>query len=238
MQRDFHQWLLEHSREPRRPPAPSYTGSKVMKMKMTTDSDAALSDRVRAGDPQAIAQVVETYQPQLLRAARGAGLDGDRAEDAVQDTFATFLVRADRFEGRSHVRTWLFGILYNKIKEARRAIYRDRRHDDLDAVGHRLDRVATSHPALSPPDTTGPNLETRRAIGRCLDAAPGRPALALALRVLHELPTADICRVLGITPTNLGVMLHRVRSRLRRCLEPTVHTADSSDEPSRALPQP
>ena len=206
-------------------------------MKITADSDGALSERVRAGDPEAIARVVETYQPQLLRAARGAGLDRDRAEDVVQNTFATFLVRADRFEGRSHVRTWLFGILYNKINEARRTIHRDRRHDDLDAVEHRLDHATTSHPALTPPETTGPNFETRQAIGRCLDAAPGRPALALALRVLHELPTADICRVLSITPTNLGVMLHRVRSRLRRCLEPAVHATDTGDEPSRALPR-
>ena len=205
---------------------------------MTTDSDGAVNDRVRAGDPQAIARVVETYQPQLLRAARGAGLDGDRAEDVVQDTFTTFLERVDRFEGRSHVRTWLFGILYNKIKEARRAIHRDLRHDDLDAVGHRLDRVTASHPALTPPETTGPTLGSRQAIGRCLDAAPGRPALALALRVLHELPTSDICRVLGITPTNLGVMLHRVRSRLRRCLEPAVHPTDTGASHTRALPRP
>ena len=206
-------------------------------MKMTADSDGALSDRVRAGDPQAIARVVETYQPQLLRAARGAGLDGPRAEDVVQDTFATFLARPDRFQGRSHVRTWLFGILYNKVKEARRAIHRDRRHDDLDAVAHRLDRVSTVHPALVPPDTAGPSRETLQAIGRCLDAAPARPALALALTVLQDLPTADICRVLSISPTNLGVMLHRVRARLRRCLEPAVHAVDTGPDRTRALPR-
>jgi hypothetical protein len=38
----------------------------------------------------------------------------------TQDTFATFLETASRFDGRSHVRTWLFGILYKKISEARR----------------------------------------------------------------------------------------------------------------------
>ena len=205
---------------------------------MTANPNGALNDRVRAGDPQTLEHVVETYQPQLQRAARGAGLDGHRADDVVQDTFATFLERADRFEGRSHVRTWLFGILYNKIKEARRTLHRDRRHDDVDAVEHRLDPVTTSHPALTPSDATGPTIETRQAIGRCLDAAPDRPALALTLRVLHDLPTADICRVLGITPTNLGVMLHRVRARLRRCLEPVVQTTDTGDDPNRGLARP
>ena len=202
---------------------------------MTADSTAALGDRVRAGDPQAIERVVETYRAQLLRAARGAGLDGHRAEDVVQNTFATFLERANRFEGRSHVRTWLFGILYNKIREARRAIHRDRRHDDLDAVGHRLDRVTSSHPALEAPDGAGADRATRQAIGRCLEAAPARPALALTLRVLQQLPTDDICRVLGISPTNLGVMLHRVRANLRRCLEPAVHALDTGADRARAL---
>jgi len=46
------------------------------------------------------------------RAARSAGLDTARAEDVVQSTFTTLIETAPRFEGRSHIRTWLFGILY------------------------------------------------------------------------------------------------------------------------------
>ena len=39
------------------------------------------------------------------------------------------------------------------------------------------------------------------------------------LREVEELSTEDICNVLGITRTNLGVMLHRIRNRIRDCLE-------------------
>ena len=58
--------------------------------------------------------------PQIVRAARGAGFAPQLAEDVAQDTFVTFIETAPRFEGRSHVRTWLFGILYKKIAAARR----------------------------------------------------------------------------------------------------------------------
>ena len=72
----------------------------------------ALAAQVRAGNRTAIQTVVETYLAQILRAARGAGLDPQQAEDVTQATFTTFIEAAPRFEGRSSVRTWLFGILY------------------------------------------------------------------------------------------------------------------------------
>ena len=73
--------------------------------------------RLRASDRAAIEIVVETYLAQILRAARGAGVDPQQAEDVTQATFTTFIETAPRFEGRSSVRTWLFGIL---LQEDRR----------------------------------------------------------------------------------------------------------------------
>ncbi len=37
--------------------------------------DPALAARLRAGEPAALELVVQAYLPQILRAARGAGLD-------------------------------------------------------------------------------------------------------------------------------------------------------------------
>ncbi len=54
------------------------------------------------------------------------------------------------------------------------------------------------------------------------DASGGwsRPPQPVDTALHHEeLSTEDICNVLGITRTNLGVMLHRIRNRIRDCLE-------------------
>ncbi len=106
------------------------TTPETAKMQGTTKStksaggvsidDPHFAAQVRASEPAALQTVVHTYLGQILRAARGAGLDPQRAEDVTQATFATFIEKAEQFEGRSHVRTWLFGILYKKIAEARR----------------------------------------------------------------------------------------------------------------------
>ncbi|MBI3302261.1 MAG: hypothetical protein HYZ72_09345 [Deltaproteobacteria bacterium] len=89
------------------------------------------SARIRAGDHEAIQAVVQAYLGQILRAARGAGLDATHAEDVTQATFTTFIEKAGDFDGRSHVRTWLFGILYKKILEARREVRRDLQMEDM-----------------------------------------------------------------------------------------------------------
>ena len=35
----------------------------------------------------------------------------------------------------------------------------------------------------------------------------------------HSLDTDDICKILEVTRTNIGVLLYRARNRLRECLE-------------------
>jgi len=50
----------------------------------------------------------------------------------TQATFVTFIEVSRRFEGRSKVRTFLFGILYRKIAEARRAGRKQERVDAID----------------------------------------------------------------------------------------------------------
>ncbi|MFQ5939868.1 MAG: sigma-70 family RNA polymerase sigma factor [Alphaproteobacteria bacterium] len=190
-----------------------------------SDMTAPLDDpefhaRIRAGDRTAIKSVVESYLGQILRAARGAGLDPHQADDVTQATFTAFIEAAPRFEGRSSVRTWLFGILYKKIAEARRARDRDRQMDDIDEVfERRFDATGKwSRPPL-PVDVDLHNKDVQREIFACLDAAPLRQTLAFLLREVEELSTNDICDILGVTNTNLGVMLYRVRNRVRECLE-------------------
>ena len=82
-----------------------------------------LANGIRAGAPEAQRKVVEAYLHQILRESRVAGLDGATAEDVEQSTFLTFFEKAATFEGRSQVRTWLFGILYASV-QARNGIGR------------------------------------------------------------------------------------------------------------------
>ena len=184
---------------------------------MTID-DPRLVERIRSSDPTAIQVVVEAYLPQILRAARGAGLDPARAEDVTQATFATFIERAADFEGRSHVRTWLFGILYRKVAEARRGLGRDQKSDNIDdVIETRFKPDGTWRNPPQPLRLYG--AEVRELIEECLEALPTAQRMSFVLREIEEISTEEICQILDVTSTNLGVLLFRGRNRLRECLE-------------------
>ena len=161
---------------------------------------------------------MHAYLGQILRAARGAGLDPDRAEDVTQATFATFIEKASQFEGRSHVRTWLFGILYRKIAEARRGLQREQRADDIeDVLKRRFKPEGTWANPPQPMKLYGD--EVRKFIEQCLEMLPTAQRMAFVLREVQELTTEEIRKILEVTSTNLGVLLYRGRNRLRECLE-------------------
>ena len=186
----------------------------------TSVDDPGFAARVRERDTQALEEVVRRYLPQILRAAGGAGLAPQIAEDVAQDTFVTFIETAPRFAGRSHVRTWLFGILYKKIAEARRNLQRDNDMDDIDeAFEQRFDDVGSwTRPPL-PVDAKVYDAEVRQGIDSCLDRVPTNQRMAFVLREIEGMNTQEICKILEVTRTNLGVLLYRVRNRLRECLE-------------------
>lgn len=179
-----------------------------------------LAAAVREGDPAALRAVVEEYLPQVLRAARGAGLSPQDAEDVTQETFITFLEIAPRFEGRSHVRTFLFGILFRKISEARRSFTRQRQHDPIDETVE--SRFKADGRWLRPPAAADALVrleEIRRLLAECLEISPTAQRMAFYLQEVEGLPRPEICKVLEVTATNLDVMLHRLRNRTRECLE-------------------
>jgi RNA polymerase sigma factor (sigma-70 family) len=179
-----------------------------------------LANGIRSGDPEAQRTVVEAYLPQILRASQAAGLDGATAEDVAQTTFLTFFQKAGTFEGRSQVRTWLFGILYRKIQEARRRGWREMPTDEIEAIVDR--RFEERGNWANPPQDIEKILEgaeVREAIDGCLEGVPTQQRMAFVLREVEGLVSEEICKVLSVTRTNLGVLMFRARNRLRECLE-------------------
>ena len=83
-------------------------------------ADPKFLERLRKRDVGAWESVVDVYLPQLLRAAWGMGFSGDESRDLAQSVFVALMEAIDRFQGRSQLRTFLFGILYNKVSERRR----------------------------------------------------------------------------------------------------------------------
>lgn len=151
------------------------------------------------------------------------------AEDLVQDTLLAALAAPERFEGRSSVRTWLFGILRHKVIDHWRS---QGRHDPRAEAGVEaelerrvngfFDRWGGWQPSAKPrawPDGATERSEFSEALRRCLDTLPARSAEAFLLRERHGVSVERLSQDLGTTPTNVWQILCRARVALRDCLQ-------------------
>ncbi|MBD3334631.1 MAG: sigma-70 family RNA polymerase sigma factor [Candidatus Eisenbacteria bacterium] len=182
--------------------------------------DRDLTRKIRARDAEALRSVVRSNLPMLLRAARAAGIPGDRADDVVQEVFMTFVEKAHTFDGQSRVRTWLFGILYRKIQEARRDARRNSKMRDIEETVE--SRFKPDGSWARSPMAADRHLhagDLHRRLQACLEELADRHRQAFVLREVEQLETEEICKILGVSVTNLGVILYRARNRLRECLE-------------------
>jgi RNA polymerase sigma-70 factor, ECF subfamily len=69
-------------------------------------------------------EIYELYFDFVWRSAKRLGVAQTLLDDAVQDVFLTVHQRLGEFEGRSSIKTWIFGILINKVRGYRRTARR------------------------------------------------------------------------------------------------------------------
>lgn len=155
------------------------------------------------------------------------------AEDLVQDTLLAALAAKNAFESKSSERTWLCGILKHKIIDHFRRSSREVELTDEEADMTSYDYLfreegvwkghwtAESRPAEwnDDPEKVLEHAEFRGILTHCLGELPERVANCFTLREMDGLDAAEICGILGISPNNFWVMMHRARLHLRRCID-------------------
>lgn len=159
--------------------------------------------------------------------------DQTLAEDFVQETFLAALKGGKNFAGRSAERTWLTGILKNKIcdhyrKASRETsftdleFYSDEENDRFIADGLFKDGWIHELGPLEWSQAPGASLDSGafwQTFHDCSGKLPRTVATVFNLREVDGVESGEICQLLSISESNLWVMLHRARMALRRCLE-------------------
>ena len=169
---------------------------------------------------------VEALRPQLMRFARSQLRNDAWAEDAVSDTLLAALEKPGSFAGQSQLKTWLIGVLKHKVVDQLRRHTREATilttedGEDLDESlfdrsGHWRDPV----PDWGSPELALGQRQFFEVLQACCDQLPAVQGRVFMMREWLDLDTDEICKAMQITPTNLWVLLHRARLRLRACLQ-------------------
>jgi RNA polymerase sigma-70 factor (ECF subfamily) len=193
--------------------------------------DHALVERLRAGDEEAFASLVDRYDRQLRRLARTFVRTDALADDVVQETWLAVLRGIDRFEERSTLKTWLFRILVNRartraVREARQVPFsslatpEDREGPAVDPSAFDADGGWASPPPRLEvePETQLLAGELRGQLAEAVDMLPEQQRTVILLRDIAGLDGPEVADALGISEGNQRVILHRARTRVRDSL--------------------
>lgn len=204
---------------------------------MALPADTALVEALRAGDEAAFATLVAEHHSGFVRVARAWVRDAAAAEEVVQKAWLAILESLSRFEGRSSLKTWLYGVVTNVARSHGRSRWREVPFsslvDEEAAEGARSVPEDRFQPAssrwaghwLAFPATfpEADALLERAELRRTLEAAVAdlRPIQQqiLVLCDIEGLTGEEVCNILGVSSTNQRVLLHRARAKLREVLE-------------------
>jgi RNA polymerase sigma-70 factor, ECF subfamily len=169
-----------------------------------------------AGDPPQGALGLsfdEVYRDQFAfvwRSARRLGVREGALDDVVQEIFVIVHRKLPGFEGRSSVRTWLFGIALRFVRDHRRKVMRDRTDDAVDVDGL---RASSDGPRESAEKT-----QAIRLLHVILDEMGDERREVFVMAELEQMPMPDIATTLGINVNTAYARLRAARASFEAAL--------------------
>ncbi len=151
--------------------------------------------------------VYERHFEFVWRSLRLLGVRGDALQDAVQDVFGAVARQLEHFEGRSSLRTWVFGITQNVASNQRRT--RARKLDHLEPLDDGLESREPS------PEAHAQGREAADLVVRFCSELDEDRRTVFVLGLLEGVPAGEIAALLGVPS---GTIYSRMFT-LRRALE-------------------
>jgi RNA polymerase sigma-70 factor (ECF subfamily) len=173
-------------------------------------SDEALMLDYQRGSRDAFEELFERYRGPLSGFFRRRILRQERAEDLVQETFLAVIRATSRYEPRSLVRTYLYGIALKLLAEERRRQAKD-----------------APVPESSPEPVAEDAPETVLWVRQAVDKLDSIDREVLMLREYEQLSYSEIAHLLRLPMNTVRSRLFRARMALKDCLEPEASSRNS-----------
>jgi RNA polymerase sigma factor (sigma-70 family) len=177
-------------------------------------TDRELLERYLEGHVEAFEEILGRYERPLLRfVARyltGFGRDGaaERAEDAVQEVFLRFVREARNLRSVENLSAWLYRVARNiAIDERRKETRMERRH-----------QMKAEPEAAAPPILEEERREVAGIVTAKLHGLPPNQRDVLILKIQEGKSYLEISEITGLTPSNIGYLIHHGLKNLARDL--------------------
>lgn len=177
---------------------------------LTDESFASVIARAQSGVREAIEALYVDMQPRLLRFfALAAGADAD---DLAGDVWVSVTKDIRRFHGDlPGFRGWLFTIAHRRLADHQRRLRRRPQSSRAVVEGDAIAAGETEREAIE-------SLSGRDAAALVARLLPADQAEVVLLRVLGDLDTASVARIVGHTETWVRVTQHRAMKKLSNAM--------------------
>jgi len=177
----------------------------------------ALLRRVAAGDRKAFESLYQTYYRRLFAYLLKVTRRAELVEELVNDVMFAVWTGAGRFDGRSRVSTWIFGIAYHKALKAlarnasplagpaRQPVDEDGREPELAAAGDEPESLITRR-------------ELASTLGKALGNLSPEQRAVVELTYYYELSYQEISEIVGCPVNTVKTRMFHARRRLRELL--------------------
>jgi RNA polymerase sigma-70 factor (ECF subfamily) len=145
----------------------------------------------------------------VWRTLRRFGVPDSSLDDAVQDVFVVVHSKLDGFEGRSSLKTWVFGI-------ARRVARNYRPAGCSAALGARLEALSES--SLSAHEATVEQLDLARLLERLLGCLHPEKREAFILVEIEQMTIMEAAEALGVNPNTVYSRLRSARAEVEQAM--------------------
>lgn len=176
-------------------------------------SDKEIIGRVLQGDQQVFAELVKRYQPFVFTIAMRYANHREDAEEIAQDVFVKAYKSLADFRSDSKFSTWLYTITTNTSITFLRRRKLETHSLDNERIFEQADIKDSNEETML--------VQKSRAvvINKAIRLLNADDAAIITLFYRGEQSLEEIGKILGITPNNAKVKLHRARQRLKDKLE-------------------
>lgn len=165
------------------------------------------------------AKIYTEFLPGVWRALRHLGVQEKDLEDQTQEVFIVALRKLPTFEGRSSLRTWVYGICLRVAAAYRRSPARSR-----EIVGESYAERHTSET----PETALELRESARLLAHSLSTLTHEQREVFVLYEIEELSMSEIVTILGCPAQTAYSRLHAARKTVQQMLHSTTMTTVAS----------
>jgi RNA polymerase sigma factor (sigma-70 family) len=176
--------------------------------------EAVVIARVRAGEPEAYAELVRAHTGIAIRAARALGAGAD-AEDVVQQAFIKAYCSLGRFRDGASFKPWLLSIVANETRNTVRTAVRQRTLAGREAAFAEAEPLI---PESADPAAAALETERRVALLTALEQLGEEHRLVVTYRYLLEMDEPETAQALGWPRGTVKSRLNRALRKLGRLL--------------------